>query len=151
MLLRTLICLSFLGSLIAEDVPVVQSVEEMFQEMMGPKLVNPGAEVEIYAFKSITALQMWFQKPILGCYGENTETHKRVIYIAGPWTDTSHVLTHEFVHLLEDMIPEDAAKIRKVFQSMTTPDFRIGFQDLEPILPLYKTLYLHFQRGKLYK
>jgi hypothetical protein len=113
--------------------PVQYTAEEVVAHI---RVMNPGAEVPIYYIDDPAIMHWCMHLPkedvgyILGLFREHKDGAKDIT-ILGHWSREDGVLLHEFVHLLESEIPERREEIRRTFQKLFSPEFRIGSMDLE--------------------
>lgn len=99
-----------------------------------PYIVNPGAKTEIIIYPDQLYLTYEFfgtdHGGILGVF-VYPEGGPDKIFIAGPVTPSAFVLLHEYQHLIELRMPGHERELRDVFNELVTPQFRIGYADLE--------------------
>lgn len=114
-------------------VPVKYTAEEVVKHI---RVMNPGAEVLIYVIDDPEMFNWYLQLPpeqagyILGLFRQFNDGHMDIA-ILGKWSQETGVAMHELIHLLEAEIPERREEIRRTFQKLLTPEFRIGSIDLE--------------------
>ncbi len=67
--------------------------------------------------------------------GLYTPPPNEAIYVLGTWDLSAETALHEFVHMLEANMPDQAWRIRKAFHKLCSDKFRIDSMDLQPELP----------------
>ncbi len=99
------------------------------------RLMNLEADVPIFMVSDEEALRQLVDYKgdgfIQGAYCREPEA----IYLLGTWSLDAETVIHEYTHMLEAEIPDQAWRIRKVFHRLCSDKFRIDSQDLEPVLP----------------
>lgn len=68
-------------------------------------------------------------------FGAYTHDPSEAIYILGTWTFECETALHEYTHMLEANMPDQAWRIRQCFHRLCSDRFRMDQTDLIPVLP----------------
>ncbi len=99
----------------------------------GMRWVNLEAEVPIFQVDNERAMQALAGTDAGFVMGMFTPDNP-AIYVLGTWTMECEVSLHEYTHMLEAAMPDQAWRIRRCFHRLCSDKFRIDTLDLMPVL-----------------